>query len=766
LRGFRVAAGLTQAELAEQAGLSVRGLSDLERGARRAAYRDTVLRLAEALHLNDVERAALRAARRRSDVTSAAVSTSPIAGTLPIPVSSFVGRDRELAEVQERLATTRLLTLTGPAGTGKTRLALQVASAVSQVHRDGFLFVALGPISDPELVAPTIAHAVGLADAGGRPPLERVKAYVRGKQVLLLLDNFEQVLSAARLVSDLLATAPGLSVLVTSREPLRVQGEYEYAVPPLAVPDPQRRVTLECMPQYGAVALFVDRASAIKSEFALTEENAMAVVEICRRLDGLPLAIELAAARIRLLSPRAILARLERRLTLLTDGPRDVPTRHQTLRTAIAWSYDLLNANEQCLLRRLSIFAGGCTLDAAAAVCGTNDLRVDVLDGLGSLVAKSLLLQEDGAADESRFAMLETIREFGLEQLEASGELESIRQRHATSFVALAEAAEPKLVGREQVRWAGRLEADSGNLLEVLKWTRNGHIAADLGLRLAGALGLYWARWAIAWEARGWVEALLVLPTTATRSTARGRALLAAARVAILQNDVEAARSFAQESAAIFGEVDDLQGTGRALSVRAVGEIADGNYSAARSSCDESARIARQIDDRWGLAFALGLLGDVSRSQGDNDAARRFREESAAVARAIGDRITLGLALCGLALLARQRGDMEESRILFKEALVLGTEVGWSWRLIPRALAGLAGVATLTADYLKSARLFGSAEALLEASGQRDTPQWRAVFDADVAEVQAALEGGPFMAAWAEGRAMRADQAVAYALSA
>src|SRR5713226_4390644 len=343
LRRHRQAAGLTQEALGERAGLSLRGLSDLERGARRTPYRDTVLRLADALDLDEVDRAALHeAARRRGPVAAAAPPPMVIAsGALPLPLSSFVGRNRELAEVQRRLASTRLLTLTGPGGSGKTRLAIQVASEAADAFRDGVVFVPLAATSDPELVASTIAQALGLPDWGGQHLLERLKEYLQGKSVLLVLDNFEQVLAAAPLVSQLLEAASGVKALLTSREPLRVQGEHEYEVPPLALPDTNQHLSVEALSLYGAISLFVDRAAAIKWDFGLTDDNAPAIVDICRRVDGLPLAIELAAARIRLMSSQEILARLEHRLTLLTGGAPELPARQQTLRRTIAWSYGL-----------------------------------------------------------------------------------------------------------------------------------------------------------------------------------------------------------------------------------------------------------------------------------------------------------------------------------------------------------------------------------------------------------------------------------------
>jgi predicted ATPase/transcriptional regulator with XRE-family HTH domain len=766
LRSHRVAAGLTQEALAERAGLSLRGVSDLERGLRMAPHRDTLQRLLDALRLDMRDREVLQhAARRRRGATSAPRSREGTASmALPVPLSSFLGRAREMAEVQRRLAGTRLLTLTGPGGAGKTRLALQVGMEVANTFADGVAFVPLTAISDPELVASTIAQALGIRDLGGGSMLHRLTAYLQPKSFLLVLDNFEQVLPAAPLVSGILGVAPRVKVLVTSREPLRVQGEHAYEVPPLALPAPRQRLPVEAVSQYGAVALFIDRASEINAEFRLTEHNAAAVVEVCRRLDGLPLAIELAAAWIRVLPPHELMDRLEHRLALLTDGARDLPARQQTLRATIDWSHALLNSAEQALFRRVSIFVGGCTLDAAQAVAASDDLGVDVLVGVKSLVSKSLVRQREDAGGQARLGMLETIREYGLEQLQASGELALARRRHASFYLSLTEAAEPKLLNWEQVHWVRRLEVEYDNLRAVMAWSRDGSIDDELGLRLAGALAWFWVLSGVAWEARGWVDAMLTVPSAASPTHTRARALHAGARVAIVQGDPAAARAFARESVGIFHVLGDQTGAGRALSAQGAAECIDGEYQAARQSLERSIALAQEVGDRPGLAFALGQLGNVMEHDGDFAAARTFREEAAALARAVGDRHSLGIALAGLAHLARQRGDLAEATAHFHECLRLGTELGPSWRVLPRALGGLAGLACLTGDYLGSARLFGAAESLWDASGKRDMPWWRAVFDADTLAARRALGDDAFSKALAEGRAMRLDQVLASTL--
>jgi predicted ATPase len=730
---------------------------------RRAPYRDTVERLANGLTLDDNDRAALRQAARRSATTAAdAPRIADNTGAVPVSLSSFVGREKELLEVQRRLANNRLLTVTGPGGSGKTRLAVQVASNQAPAFKDGVVFVALAAIRDAELVASSIAGSLGIRDLGGRPMLDRLNEYLKQKSMLLVLDNFEQVLDAAPLVSTLLRAAVGVKVLVTSREPLRIEGEQEFALPALGFPEPGSHVAIRDLRQYGAVALFIDRAAAIKSDFVLSDANATAVVEICRRVDGLPLAIELAAARIRLLSPAEIVERLEHRLTLLSGAGRDVPARQQSIRATIEWSYDLLDAHERALLRGLSVFVGGCTLEAAECVVRSAEPATPMLDALGSLVSKNLVRQHATTNANTRFEMLETIREYGLEQLEASGELAMVRQRHATFFVALAEDAEPDLLTGRQVEWVRRLEADYDNLRAVMAWSRDGRIDRALGLRLAGALAWFWVLSGVAWEARGWVETMLRLPVGDQR--ARARALHAAARVAIVQDDPSAARTFADEAAALSLAHADHVGAGRALAALGSAESMLGDYAAARASLEKGMAFAQHNADQSGLAFALGQMGAVAEYEGDYETSRGLREESVRVARAIGDRHSLGIALTGLAYLARLRGDVDEAIALLRESLLLGTELGASWRVLPRALCGLAGVALIHGALTRAACLLGAADALWDASGKRDMPQWRAVFDADATIVRQALGDGVFGDAAAEGRGMRLEDVITLAL--
>jgi predicted ATPase len=695
-------------------------------------------------------------------------SLTRVRHNLPGQATPFIGRHEAIEAITARLASdgVRLLTITGAGGIGKTRLALQVATDLVDSFADGVFVVPLAAVADASLVAATIAQTLGVREVGARSVAEELKEQLRAKELLLVLDNLEHLLPAAPLVGDLLEACPRLSVLVTSRTVLHLAREHLFEVPPLAIPDPNQAADLKTVGNYESIRLFCERAQAVRADFVLTMKNVGDVANICRQLDGLPLAIELAAARVRLFTPRALLTRLERRLPLLTGGARDLPARQQTLRGAIAWSYDLLDDSERALFRRLALFVGGCTLEAAEAVADPEgELGLDLLDGVTSLLAKSLLLrQEEGPDAEPRLKMLETIREYGLEQLEVSGELESIRQRHAAFLLAFVEAAEPKLLGREQVVWLRRVEVEQDNLRAVLGWSRDRLITEQVGMRLAGALAMFWSFRGFAWEARGWTEAMLALPGAGEWTAARARTLYAAACIAGRQSDAEAVQAFAHESAAIFAAVGDPERAGRALSLKALGELSEGNHVSARSGLEKGAAIAREVGDRWGLAYALNNLGAVAQFfLGDYTAARAFRAESAALARAIGDRYTIGAALAGLALLARLQGNHEESYALFKEALTVSSETEDSF-LMPRALAGFAGEVRLATDFVKSARLFGAAESLREASGTREMRRWREVFEADLVALRTAMGEAAFAAAWKEGHAMSTDKAVAYAL--
>src|SRR5918993_70569 len=467
---------------------------------------------------------------------------------LPLQATPLIGREREVEAVCGllRSSQTRLLTLLGPGGTGKTRVGLQVAAQLVDDFEDGVFFVPIAAITDPALVAPTIARTLGLSE-GAQPPEELLEGYLRDRQTLLLLDNLEQVIEAAPVVERMLSSAANLKILATSRIPLGLYGEYEFPIPPLSLPDPESLPPLENLTEYEAVRLFVERARAVRPDFSLAEDNAQAVVEICGRLDSLPLAIELAAARIKLLPPQVLLDRLGNRLKILTGGARNLPERQRTLRNAIEWSYGLLDEGEKMLFARLGVFSGGATLEAMEAVCDAEgDLPTDVFDGASSLLDKSLLRQEEGAGGEPRFVMLETIHEFANVKLEGSGEAEAVRRAHAEYFLALAEEAEPMLWGAEDAAWLDRLEPEHDNVRAALAWAiERGE--AELGLRLAGALRPFWYARGHFDEGKRWLEAVLAKGREGTPVAARTKALEGLSWLADAQGDLDRAEAAAEE---------------------------------------------------------------------------------------------------------------------------------------------------------------------------------------------------------------------------
>jgi predicted ATPase len=547
----------------------------------------------------------------------------------------------------------RLLTLTGPGGVGKTRLGLHVAAGLVDHFADGVTFVALAPLADAAVVVPAVAQALGVRDEGGGSLLERLKAHLRPRQGFLVLDNFEHVLAAGPLVSELLEASAGLKVLVTSRAALHVRGEHELAVPPLTLPDPERHRSAKAVLRYPSAALFVERAAAIRPDLALTDETAPAVAEICGRLDGLPLAIELAAARIRLLTPQAMLLRLDRRLPLLTGGPRDLPARQRTLRDAIGWSHDLLRADERRLFRRLAAFAGGWTLAAAAAVAGdqaesvlappsppvlppTPDL--EILDALASLVDKSLVRPDEPADGESRFFMLATIREYATEQLEANGEGQAIRRRHAAYYLALAEAAEPEFTGPKQGTWLARLDREHANLRAALHWLRQDGDGEWQGLRLSAALWRFWWLRSHFAEGRAHLRTFLALAGTAAPAALRAKALHALGELAFRQGDRLEAHGPLEAGLALCEQAGDRQGT--ALALTSLGRLAldDGRHGEARA-----ARGGAADRTRAGPSRRPGLGPDLPQLAGHLRARPRAsrlaaRRGAAAVPRARGPR--------------------------------------------------------------------------------------------------------------------------------
>jgi predicted ATPase/class 3 adenylate cyclase len=691
---------------------------------------------------------------------------------LPVQPTVLIGREQEVARVLQLLQRSelRLVTLTGPGGTGKTRLALQIAAELLDTFADGVWFINLAPISDPDLVFSAIGQTLGLKEAGGQPIRDLVNDYLREKQMLLLLDNCEQVLAAAPLIAELLAVAPRLKVLATSRAMLHLRGEQEVAVPPLTLPDHRHVPPLEHFGQYEAVRLFIERAQAVKADFTVTNENAPAVAEICYALDGLPLAIELAAARIKLFSPQALLARLDQRLTFLTGGARDLPARQQTLRNTIDWSYDLLSADEQALFRRLGVFVGGCTLEAAEAVCagvGSWGLGVGsapqsptpVLDGLVALVDKSLLRQEEGADGEPRFTMLETIRAYALERLEESGEAAALRRQHALYYLAVT-----KDVGQEGEIGAKEhgLVAEIDNLRAALRWALDQR-EAEIALQISATL----IHFVVFSEALPWLEAALALGDVADAPPATR-----ASRVTALDD--------AGYMAADMGEFDraqahfaTLMAMGKefsawptvALAQRSLGWVAlqRGNLIDARNWAEQSLTLCRETNDSEGIAWSLYDLGYLAFVQGELAQAEQLLVESLALFRGQGDLSGLSRACLSLGHVARAQGQFAQATDWYRESITHHPEHHHLGSSILLAVEGLAGVLGTQGRAAHAARLLGAVASYRTVFGLSLSTIDRATYERDVAAIRAQLDAA-FDAAWAAGQALSLEQAIAEAL--
>jgi predicted ATPase/class 3 adenylate cyclase/Tfp pilus assembly protein PilF len=725
---------------------------------------------------------------------------------LPLQPTPLIGREEEVAQVCDLLHSdeTRLLTLTGPGGIGKTRLALQAAADLLDDFPDGTFFVALATLTEAEMFFSAVAETLGVRETGEQPLDEILKDYLRERRMLLVLDNFEQVLGATPTVTGLLAGAPGLTVLATSRTSLGLYGEHVFPVPPLSMPDLKFQPPLERLTQYEAVRLFVERAQAVRPDFSITNESAPAVAEICVRLDGLPLAIELAAARITMLPPRAMLQRLGSRLKLLTGGARDLPERQRTLRATIEWSFALLEEGEQVLFARLAVFSGGRTLEAIEAICDPEgDLIVATFEGVSSLLDKSLLRQEEGPNGEPRFVMLETVHEFAREKLQESAEAEEVKRVHAQFFLTLAEEAYPELRGPDQLEWLERLEAEHDNMRAALSWALE-RKEAEVALRLGGALSWFWSVRGYHSEGRHWLEQALAIDGRGSPEV-RAMALAGVGWLALQQGNLDRAQGACEEGLDLLAHQARVASEAKLSLLACLGWMAWEKEALGQATqlFEESLVLSREMGDTWWLANSRANLALVPESRGDSEKATELYEESMDLFIEQGDKQSLAECLNNLAMVVYSQGDLGRVQKLTEEAVALHRELGttggfslglcnlgWiallqddlgraadlyreslslSWDaglnpIVQSALEGLACIAGAKGEAQRAARLWGAAHTLHETRGiPRDT-DFLAEADARISAVRTGMGEEEWEEAQHKGRVMSLDEAVSYAL--
>lgn len=732
---------------------------------------------------------------------------------LPTQLTSFIGREKEMTEIEQSILTHRLITLTGAGGTGKTRLSLRVAVDLLDQFPEGVWFVELAPLAEPELIPQTILSTFEIGDQGGLTSLQRLTDYLREKKLLLVLDNCEHLIEAcAKVVDTLLNTTHALKIMATSREALGVKGEVIWQVPSLSLPDVKHLPAIEQLSQYEAVRLFIERATLVQSHFLVTNDNAPAIAQICFRLDGIPLAIELAAARVRALSADQIAERLDDRFRLLTGGSRTVLQRQQTLRATIDWSYHLLSADEKLLLCRLAVFAGGWTLEAAEQVCSPEYIvldgggELDIVDLLTHLVDKSLVVMSESARN-LRYHMLETTRQYAHEKLAESGEADTVRDCHLDYFLKLTEEAEPKLRSAQQLIWLNRLEAEQDNLRSALERSL-GRDDAEVCLRFAGAGWWFWAMRGYFQEGSRWLKAALEKPgrEQEQHSAARAKALTTLAYMAVFQGERFVSKNYAEEALAIWREVGDRWWLAFTLSRLGKILVMEGDLNGARAILEEAVTLARGADDKWALGDVLKALATALEQSGDYETARALREEGLAIYRIIGDKSCVAEALEGLGILAHSQGDYERAAILYEEGLEIFRELHYTIGLVSSLfelgcivqgqrdseqasmlfteslalaqeagdketpaydLAGLGGVAVARGRPEQAALLFGASESIFNALGIGIFSSFRhclADYNRWVGATSSQLGEAAFNKARAEGAAMSTEEAIKYAL--
>jgi predicted ATPase/DNA-binding XRE family transcriptional regulator len=748
MRRHRNAIGLTQEELAERAGISARAVSDIERGRRRLIYRDTARRLSKALGLGPEESGTFEAAARGPRAAVGAEDTAR--DMVMVPLTRLIGRESDLNLIGELLlgADVRLLTLVGPGGVGKTRLALELCVTAGPAFEDGVCFVPLAGISDPRLVPRAIASALKVRDAD-EEPTSAIAARVRNKHLLLVLDTLEHVLGATPAIAEIVGGSPSIRVLATSRSPLKIRGERQLTVNPLG--------------PVAAGALFTERAQAV-TDFQPDELARPVVAEICARLDGVPLAIELAAARVRHLSVAEILSHLDRRLSILTGGPVDLPARQRTMAATIAWSYDLLGSAERRLLETLSIFAGGWSLDSAAAVCPAETTGRNLLDRLSPLVDCSLVLRQEGEGGVTRYRMLDLVREYAGDRLRERVKEIAVSElgcRHAEHFLTLAEEAEPRLRASEHRAWIHRLSADSDNLRAALSHAL-GHHDAAMALRLSGALWMFWRAAGAFTEGRAWLEEALNIDP-ALQGAERAHALWGKGWLAYQQGDIAVTASCGTELLIWSTSAGDRMGVRNGVTLLGQARLAEGDYSAAAGQFDKALDIARELRSKWLVATSLLNLSVATIHSGKLAQALAMLNEARAIYEGLGDDRFVARVALQVSYIALLQGNYREARDLTMAALKAVGSLG-DRMSVAEQLDGLTAVYAARGDWEHAARLEGAAESTWESIGARPHPADRASIDRWLKPTLARAGPREWEVAIAEGRAMPMSAAIRYAL--